>query len=126
MVRRFETAEDVAVAVQRADHRFNWDELWKRHADYWLLEAVAERGRFETAAGRFHVRDDFRLVCDGQVDGHDCGNNIGLAPIPDAHDGLCEQCRWRGVDFPPRIHMTPDGIYAMTAEGPRIVMKVGG
>lgn len=125
MVRRFESPEDVAVAVQRADHRFDWKELWKRHRDYWLPEAVAERERFERNAGGLHIQDGFRIVCDGQVDGHDCENVIGVAEtFPfDTHDGLCEQCRWRGVDFPPRIHMTPDGIYAMTAEGPQIVRR---
>lgn len=125
MVRRFAAQEDLeaAVALERLDHRFDWDELWRRHADYWSLEAVLERQRFEAAAGRFHIQDGFRIVCDGQINGKDCGNNIGVAPLPDTNDGLCEQCRWRGVEFPPRIYMTPDGIYAMTADGLQIVRR---
>lgn len=119
----------------RPDFRFDWKWLWKAHEEYWSPEAIECRERFAKLASSraakadgiitieraFHIADSFRIVCDGQIDGKDCGNVIGYPPLPETHDGLCERCRRTKVIFPPRIAMTPDGIYAMTDDGPKIV-----
>lgn len=90
------------------------ERLPREHAEYWSPEAVACRERFTRAAGMtaireaFHIRDDFRIVCDGILaDGSRCGNNVGMAPLPDDHDGLCEGCRANRRPHPPRVTMDP-------------------
>lgn len=109
----------------QVDHRFDMVQVWRRHQEYWLPEAVAERKRFEAQAGGLHIQDGFRIVCDGQVGGQDCGNVIGYAETFrfDTHDGLCASCRASYADFPPRYHMTPDGVYAMLPDGPGIIRR---
>lgn len=128
------SSETLRRPERKWDARWDWPELWRRHQEYWTV-GVEERDRFEKAvregkgaqnlAQTFHVQDGFRITCDGQVDGDDCGNVIGYADTFkfDTHDGLCEKCRRNRADFPPRIHMTPDGIYAMDVAGPRIVPR---
>lgn len=129
MVRKGIAEETKVLPIVRPDPRFDMDRLWKEHARYWSDEGISCRQRFADAVHKttieeaFHIQDRFRIVCDGQVDGEDCGNVIGFAPLPDTHDGLCERCRNRNFAFPPRIAMTKDGIYAMTDDGPSIITK---
>jgi hypothetical protein len=86
------------------------ERLPREHAEYWSPEAVERRARWLADNKGFHIRDDFRIVCDGIVDGETCGNNIGMAPLPDGHDGLCERCRNRRIPFHPRITLDPNGV----------------
>ena len=120
-------AEEVAQLAPepKPDPRFDMDELWKRHEEYWSHEAVEQRARFERDMGGLHIEDGFRIVCDGQVAGRDCGNVIGRADTFkfDTHDGLCEACRIGYAMFPPRVHMTADGIYAMLFDGPGVLPR---
>ena len=91
--------------------------LEEEHRAYWSEEAIACRERFAKAVGKttieeaFHIRDGFRILCDALLpDMTECGNNLGFAPLPDSHDGLCERCRRHGYPHPPRITMSPNGI----------------
>lgn len=79
------------------------------HAAYWSPEAVALRARAVGVEMQgFHIRDDFRIQCDAfQDDGTPCGNVVGMAPLPDDHDGLCEGCRANRRPHPPRVTMDP-------------------
>jgi len=86
------------------------------HAAYWSEEAVERRRRFAATVDvpsieeAFHIRDGFRIVCDGLPEGREgkrCDNVIGFAPLPLQHDGLCERCRRMGYDFQPRITESP-------------------
>ena len=124
--RRTAVSPEQAAPKPKYDFRFDWNDIWRRHQDFWSPERQAQIARFTQAAGRFHIQDQFRIVCDGQIDGHDCENVIGYDETFkfDTHDGLCQSCRAKGVDFPPRIHMTPDGVYAMTQYGPEIVPRI--
>jgi hypothetical protein len=89
------------------------------HAEHWSSEAVACQQRFVGAVEKrtideaFHIRDGFRITCDAFPNGLDqpeCGNVIGIAPLPDDHDGLCQRCRSTQASFPPRIALSSEMI----------------
>lgn len=86
------------------------ERLVRMHAEYWSPEWSAIRERYAKTVGRLHIRDDFRIVCDGIVDGKPCGNNIGMAPLPDDHDGLCERCRRSCRPYVPRITTSAEAV----------------
>jgi hypothetical protein len=117
--RRLTDGEDESPKRKAWTPEMELERLKRAHVDHWSDEPVARRKRFAASVGvptledAFHIRDGFRIVCDGLPEGPGgkrCDNVIGFAPLPLQHDGLCERCRRIGYDFEPRIAESPLGI----------------